>query len=534
MQNKLDVTRVETPYPKGKILVSRTDLQGVTTYANDAFIEISGFPKDKLIGHPHNVVRHPDMPSEVFADMWHTIQSGYPFRGLIKNLRKDGGFYWVDAMIVPVFRNGKRTGYMSVRLEPSRSDIQQAEQYYAAVREKRVKYKSPIHHQTLSFNTKWGILLLVMVTLVLLNVFAPNLGIPAWATWVLIGVSALGAIIGIFSANSIKKQFLEMYITLKAMAEGDLTSQIDITGRDDMGKMFASLAAMQVQLQVIIDDIREASQNVSNEIVELESDMNTVVDTMESQKEAVFQVHDVMDRSNQSSREVVENSRMVLSAVAAAGGQIVRGRQGMDHSSAALKAVIHAVKESEQSLAQMKNSLGQISQISHAITDIAEQTNLLALNAAIEAARAGDAGRGFAVVADEVRKLAEKTSGSTSEITSTVDTIQNTTQAAISSMEDGVEHVHECQKLLDYAATQFEAIEVGGQQVQASSSIIADTTQEQSVASQEIANSLEGVAKMCEDSSQAAGVVKSATHSLVQTASDLMALVHEFKLTRTN
>lgn len=140
MRKNLPVTAVESPFPKGKILVSKTDLKGQITYANDAFIALSGFTREELLGQPHNLVRHPDLPPVIFEDMWATLKSGYPWRGLVKNRCKDGSFYWVDALAVPIRKNGQPIGYMSVRGEPLRSDVESAEVLYRKIRENKVKY----------------------------------------------------------------------------------------------------------------------------------------------------------------------------------------------------------------------------------------------------------------------------------------------------------------------------------------------------------------------------------------------------------
>ena len=98
------------------VIYSRTDLQGVITYASKEFINISGYSKEELIGQPHNIVRHKDVPKEAFKDMWDTIKQGKTWRGEVKNRKKDGGFYWVDANISPEYdKNGNITGYAAVR-----------------------------------------------------------------------------------------------------------------------------------------------------------------------------------------------------------------------------------------------------------------------------------------------------------------------------------------------------------------------------------------------------------------------------------
>ena len=115
MKNNQPVTQREVTFPANEYLVSRTDLKGIITYANDAFVKISGFTRDELIGKSHNIVRHPDMPMAAFKDLWATVQSGMPWRGLVKNRCKNGDFYWVEAFVVPIRKNGQIVGYQSVR-----------------------------------------------------------------------------------------------------------------------------------------------------------------------------------------------------------------------------------------------------------------------------------------------------------------------------------------------------------------------------------------------------------------------------------
>ena len=113
----------EIPYPEGRLIISRTDLNGVLTHANEAFVELSGYTRDELIGQPHNILRHPDKPRAAFKDLWATVSAGKKWHGYVKNLCKDGSFYWVYATAVPNVRGGKIVGYTSVRRKPSRNKI---------------------------------------------------------------------------------------------------------------------------------------------------------------------------------------------------------------------------------------------------------------------------------------------------------------------------------------------------------------------------------------------------------------------------
>ena len=133
MKNNGPVTQREQAFPVGKYLVSKTDLRGIITYCNDAFIALSCFEKTELIGKSHNIVRHPDMPAAAFADLWATVKAGRPWRGTVKNRCKNGDHYWVDAFVVPLRKNGETTGYMSVRSEPSREQVREAEALYQKI-----------------------------------------------------------------------------------------------------------------------------------------------------------------------------------------------------------------------------------------------------------------------------------------------------------------------------------------------------------------------------------------------------------------
>ncbi|MGB4497493.1 MAG: methyl-accepting chemotaxis protein [Methylococcaceae bacterium] len=127
-------TNVEYTFSDTDSMVTKTNLKGIITYANDDFVKASGYTRAELLGQPHNMVRHPDMPSEAFNDMWKALTSGRPWTGLVKNLRKDGGFYWVLANATPNYEDGKLIGYMSVRTKPSRQQVDDAARNYKLFR----------------------------------------------------------------------------------------------------------------------------------------------------------------------------------------------------------------------------------------------------------------------------------------------------------------------------------------------------------------------------------------------------------------
>ena len=135
MRTNLPVTQNEIVMRDDQMIVSKTDLKGQITYINRDFLDISGFTEAELIGQPHNIVRHPDMPSEAYTDLWRTLKAERPWIGLVKNRCKNGDYYWVEAHATPLYENGQVVGYMSVRKKPNRATIDATDAIYRQFRE---------------------------------------------------------------------------------------------------------------------------------------------------------------------------------------------------------------------------------------------------------------------------------------------------------------------------------------------------------------------------------------------------------------
>ncbi|RZA10393.1 MAG: PAS domain S-box protein, partial [Proteobacteria bacterium] len=130
MRNNQPITQRERTFPAQQRLISTTDTQGMITYCNDAFVEISGFTRDQLIRAPHNTVRHPDVPPAVFEHMWATLRQGLPWMGIVKNRCENGDYYWVNAYVTPVLENKQVVGYESVRVKPTAEQVRRAQALY--------------------------------------------------------------------------------------------------------------------------------------------------------------------------------------------------------------------------------------------------------------------------------------------------------------------------------------------------------------------------------------------------------------------
>jgi aerotaxis receptor len=532
MRKNFPITDTEFPFPSGKILVSKTDLKGQITYANDAFIGLSGFTKEELIGQPHNLVRHPDLPEAVFRDMWATLESGYPWRGLVKNRRKDGGFYWVDALVVPVRKNGRPIGYMSVRGEPSRAEVEAAEALYRAIRENRARYSPLVPRRQGGLMRTLGAVMGGMALMTMLGALAHAFQWPAAIQWLCAAAGLAGSGGGIwYIRRNLRLRVQEAIDCFNRIAEGDLASRIDITRRDELGRIMTALAATQVQLRVVVDEIRLAEMEVARQGQGLSAQTQKLANLAAEQQDSVLRVSAAMEEVCVSISEVARSSGQASDSARSTRTVIDQGSQQLALSNASTQRVVAVVEESAKAMTELSASIQQIGSITNVIKEIAEQTNLLALNAAIEAARAGEQGRGFAVVADEVRKLAERTANSTSEITRMVAQVQQTTGTAVYSMDNAAREVQAGREMLDATNAQFAEINRAADDVLQSAQHIADATREQSVAAEDVAKNMENISQMIELNNQSVQGVSDATLLLNRTAGELHSIVDHFGAT---
>jgi aerotaxis receptor len=420
MKLNMPVTQVEHQVSDTDSIVSTTDLQGNITYANPYFIEISGFTEDELIGAPQNILRHPDMPTQAFADLWSTIKSGLPWSGVVKNRCKNGDFYWVFANVTPVIENGKAVGYVSVRTKPSVSQIQEASRLYAAInngnpenielKQGRAYRKTKLAQLSEKFSITMAqrlainfLLLIVSFVLAISSQWISTQWIAA-----LLAISAANAIyVWIHFHRTITIPSKQALAASKIMAGGDLSARIDTDRTDDLGQLIRMLRQLQINLNSIVGDVRKNSEHIRSATKEIATGNMDLSGRTESQASSLEETAASME---EFSSTVAQNSDNTVLANQMAN----EAMQIAEHGGKITSQMVNTMDEISQSSKRMIDITGLIE-------GIAFQTNILALNAAVEAARAGEQGRGFAVVASEVRSLAQRSAAAAKEIKELID-----------------------------------------------------------------------------------------------------------------
>ena len=414
MRLNLPVSQSEYDYPAEHMLVSMTDTKGIITHCNHAFVAVSGYTYDELIGQNHNLVRHPDMPPLAYKDLWQTVGRGRPWTGIVKNRRKNGDHYWVVANVTPVMVNGKPKGYMSVRIKPTRAQIDAADALYAQMREADASGRHAFHlaggevrhHglrglsgrlQRTSLGGQLGIALGGMSALALLG-HALGGGLALQAAVLAAGSAA---ILGWFRVR-VTAPTAAAAAFANDLAGCNLIGTVSGDYPEPMASLIRGLRQIQVNLRAVVSDVRREIDHFTQSAAEiaaggmdLSSRTETQASSLEETAASMEQLSGTVKQTASTASKVFEHSER-SSAVAQRGGE--------------------AMRDVTQTIGAIHASSTKVHDIIGVIEGIAFQTNILALNAAVEAARAGEHGRGFAVVASEVRALAQRSATAAKEI----------------------------------------------------------------------------------------------------------------------
>lgn len=512
MRSNFPVSQKEYEFPGSETLLSTTDTSSHITYANAAFIRTSGFEPHALMGQPHNMVRHPDMPQEAFADMWRSLKTGQSWTALVKNRRANGDHYWVRANAAPMRRNGQITGYLSVRTKPTRAEIDSASALYGRFKDGTVG--------GLAFNNG-----LIVRTGLLRPLSALQLLPTAWrvrlpllcigaVTGTALGLSGMGgmALAGTGAALAtsllLAWAFIEVQVTqplrqvlavAQQVASGE-AGQLNINRSDDIGLIARAVTQAGLNLQSLMADVQEQVSGVQTASMEIASANNELSGRTEQSASSLEQTAAAMEQQTAS---VHQNADTAAQA------------SHMAHSTKAVaERAGEAMGKVVSTMSEIASSSRKIADILSVIDGIAFQTNILALNAAVEAARAGEQGRGFAVVASEVRSLAGRSASAAKEIKTLIDD-------SVSKVDGGTRLVAEAGKTM---------AEVVGQVSHVNDLIteITSASKEQAIGIAQVSQAVAQLDQMTQQNAAMVEVSTGAAASMRDKAQRLMEAVNVF------
>ncbi|MGU7783539.1 methyl-accepting chemotaxis protein [Burkholderia sp. PU8-34] len=514
MRNNQPVTQQEFDFPDDFTLMSTTDADSIITYANTTFAHVSGFSSEELVGQPHNVVRHPDMPREAFADMWATLRRGEPWTALVKNRRKNGDHYWVRANAMPVVRNGEPQGYLSVRTKAPRDEIAAADALYRAFRDgkagQRRFHKGLVVRtgamriaslpQTMSVRARVHSALFVLAPAAIGAGWACGLnggGLAAFAA-ATVGVAAAA---GLWLDAQIVRPLKRLHDQALNVATGESRRGVRMNRVDEIGMTLRTINQLGLMFRWLVDDVSEQVHNVqraSNEIAQGNNDLSSRTEQAASSvQETAASMAEMTATVDSNAETALQANRLAVSASDAA----ERGGQ--------------AVSEVVTTMSDITESSRKIADIIGVIDGIAFQTNILALNAAVEAARAGEQGRGFAVVAGEVRALAQRSANAAKEIKTLIG-------ASVERVESGSRRVDEAGKTMEDIVTQVKRV----------SDLIAEissSTAEQSTGVSQVDQAVVHLDNITQQNAALVEQSAAASESLKQQATRLVDAVNVFR-----
>ncbi len=514
------VTGKEYVIDDGVTLVSTTDLKSRITYCNPAFVAVSGYAREELIGQPHNLIRHPDVPAEAFRDLWDTLEAGEPWTALVKNRRKNGDHYWVRANVTPVLENGRISGYMSVRTRPGREEVAAAEALYARMREEARdgRLVTTLHRGELLVRTPSARIARLLspghgarVTLaasaapLAACALAAALGAPvlpmAAAALVLAGLSGWGV-------RALALAPLERATRVAhRLAAGDLMQHDIATARpDEVGRLMRGLAQLNVNLQAVVGDVRREMEGVNTAAQEIAAGNHDLSSRTEAQASNLQQTAAALEQITATIRQNADAAR-TAAGLAQEASDVARSGESTAENAA-------------RRMDDIRRATGRIVEIIGVIDSISFQTNILALNAAVEAARAGESGRGFAVVAAEVRQLAQRTSQAAREIKTLIEESAQQVDAGaqlVAGTGDAVlrtlQAVERVTQLVSDISMASEQQSTGVVQVNAAVANLDTLTQQNAAMVEELAATSTGLSGQADTVSQAVRVFKTAAHA---------------------
>ncbi|RDE18473.1 PAS domain S-box protein [Motiliproteus coralliicola] len=514
MRTNLPVTQKERLFDTEQRIISTTNLEGRITSINQAFIDISGYEEQELLGQPHNIVRHPDMPPEAYKDMWHCLKQKQAWMGLVKNRCKNGDHYWVNAYVTPIYNGKEVVGYQSVRTRPARRYVESADRLYRSLANSGAPYGFKLPLTTLEVV---GVSTLILAVAAIPSLQASPLG------WIIAVATALGLSAGL--RQWLRRPLRQLRANNSAMKEVRRLACLAYCGRaDEASGIEVAIQALRSQQATLVQLIQHSAGVLEQQMDSLNQSSEQNVHNVSLQTNELGLLASSVTQMSASIQEVAGNAQRCADSARQANNEVDQGNQLVATAVGAVESLADEVKAAVNLIQQLQHDAEQISSIIGVINSIAEQTNLLALNAAIEAARAGESGRGFAVVADEVRSLASRTQSSTMEIEAMITALQKRVNDVVATMDSSQSYADTTRQSAQHVDTALSQIAGLIQTLSDMSVQIAAATEQQSNVTEEISRNLTQI-------NDSAGSISSSVQASSAAGKELAEVMQELKST---
>ncbi|MCR9145204.1 MAG: methyl-accepting chemotaxis protein [bacterium] len=516
MKRGIKITDQENEILDTDVIISRTDLKGRITYVSDDFARISEYKPEEMVGQAHNLVRHPEVPPEIFADLWKTIQSGNVWNGVIKNRARSGNYYWVDATVAPIYESGERAGYMSVRRKVGADTVQAWEAQY-----ERVRRSGRFNSAGRSSRFWFGL---------------------SVVTGTRRSIGALEKVVGLLTQGNLAaarnydesrsgRLFRRLHSALRGLGLSLWGVLYQLRTRSEAQKSIGEKLSKSAHgLSESVNKQLQSAEEISAAVEELTASFDITAENVLQQQKAVDLINtDSVELAGElkSSREWLHNLSVLSSDSAD------RARD----SELQVSGAIH-------SMADIRESAERIGSIIDIIRDISERINLLSLNAAIEAARAGEQGRGFAVVADEISSLADKTARSVREIGGFISATERSVASGTAEVETAVDGIREIGEFvrridervgnvagaIDSQSERATRIQESVRALNTSASRISQAIVEEQAAAREITETVGGFSNDTHEINQEALQAEAVSREIIANGEQVAELLRYFRI----
>lgn len=505
-------------YPDHVSFISTTYRSSHITYANQVFCDIAEYSQEELLGNPHNLVRHADMPKAAFGQLWSYIQEGKSWMGIVKNKCKSSKHYWVSAFVTPIKNEkGEIIEYQSVRSKPTAEQVKRADALYKAINAgKKISLtRSPL--------TK--LLMLISVLGLATNLY----WMLQQQTWLLGALSSAFLLALMVGIAHVQRRLSHMQALASEAYSNPLLEKVYTGRRDEFSQVELALMMRKAELRAVTARSGDTSGRILKDAQHEFETAKSIEQSLTAQHAETEQVASAVEELTYSINDIASAASLTSQLTQEARSESITGLKSIKATVSKVNELDKELLNSQTILQTLSAHTKQVESILDVISTISEQTNLLALNAAIEAARAGESGRGFAVVADEVRHLAIKTNDSTTEIHSMITELQDLAAQGVNAIQRGSDLSQQCIVSADETGGIINDITSKLEQVSDRSQQIAVAVEQQAIATKEITANAVNIKMLTEKTAQSSADSVNRTRVLVSNLKELQRLISQFE-----